>query len=63
MAVAGKIVSVTQKSIHVVDLGDGKFTVDVYVNGKMDAGYASGTREWAEKLAKQLADNDCPRCK
>lgn len=45
------------KSIHVVQDGD-QFSVVVYVNGKMDASYPSGSREWADKLAAALAAND-----
>ena len=56
-----KIVSVINKSIHVEDFDDDGFTVRVYVNGKFDAGYGFGTREWAERLAKTLADNDYDR--
>ena len=58
MSISCETVSTIHKSIHVVEIGDDRFTVHVYVNGKFDAAYASGTREWADKLAKKLTDND-----
>lgn len=62
MILSSKTVSVIHKSIHVEKLDDNKFTVYVYTNGKIDAVYDYGTREWADKLAKRLSDNDCPHC-
>jgi len=55
-------VSVINKSIHTVEDERGKFSVHVYVNGKFSASHGWGTREWAELLAGQLANNDCPKC-
>ncbi len=61
MALSLPTVSVINKSIHVVALED-KFSVHVYVNGKLDAQYGTGPKEWAEHLANMLAAGDCPRC-
>lgn len=55
---ASSIVLTINKSIHVIDCGNSSFTVDAYVNGRLDAQYGFGDRDWAEQLAKHLAEND-----
>ena len=52
---AVSIVSVINKSIHIVEDERGKFSVHVYVNPKEYFCFRWGTREWAELLAGRLA--------
>lgn len=48
-------------SIHVVEIEADRFTVHVFLNGVLDASYAIGSREFAEGLAKCIADGDDAR--
>jgi hypothetical protein len=54
----GSLVSIIQKTILVLEEERGVFTVAVYVDGRLNASYGSGSRAWADKLAAALASND-----
>ncbi len=56
-----QIVKTIVKQIKILKVGS-KYTVHVFVDGRLDAQYALGSRPWAESLAEMLANNDCPRC-